>query len=152
MSNSKKRGDRNAVENNEEVPVEELSLDGLPPINIGALLMPAIWGPAHGIWITILYYPAWLLLDNLFYGTYSNPQPLFIALSIIAGIVLAGVTVVFSRASQVYGLHRALNSGKTKEQYRKHQFAWAIAMAIVAAVMLAAATYYNLAIRPTLGA
>lgn len=114
--------------------------------------MPAIWGPAHGIWITILYYPAWLLLDNLFYGTYSNPRPLFIVLSIIAGIVLAGVTVVFSRASQVYALHRALNSGKTKEQYRRRQFAWAIAMAIVAAVMLAAATYYNLAIRPTLGA
>ncbi len=151
VSNSSRRTDTKR-DTNTEVLVEEVSLKGLPPINLGALFMPPIWGPAHGIWITILYYPAWLLLDNLFYGAYENPQPLSIVLSIIAGVVLAGVTVIFARASQVYALHRDLNRGRTKEQYRKRQVIWAIAMAILAAVMLALATYYNLVIRPTMGA
>ena len=128
------------------------NLDGLPPINIGALLMPAIWGPAHGIWITILYYPIWLLCDNLFYGVYQNPQPLTVVFAVLAALILAGATIVFARVSQIYALRRNLERGKTKEQYRKRQIAWAIAMAIVAVIMLAAATYYNLVIRPTLGA
>lgn len=136
----------------QETPIEEISLEGLPPLNLGALFMPPIWGPAHGIWITILYYPAWLLIDNLFYGVYENPQPLTITLAVIAGLILAGVTIVFARASQVYALRRDLSRGKTKEQYRKRQVIWAITMGILAAVMLSAATYYNLVIRPTIGA
>lgn len=136
----------------EEVPIEEVDLSGLPPLNFGALFMPPIWGPAHGIWITILYYPAWLLIDNLLYGAYENPSPLTITLGIIAAAILAGVTIVFARASQVYALRRDLSRGKTKEQYRKRQIIWAITMGILAAVMIAAATYYNLVIRPTMGA
>ena len=136
----------------QETPIEEISLEGLPPLNLGALFMPPIWGPAHGIWITILYYPAWLLIDNLFYGVYENPQPLTITLAVIAGLILAGVTIVFARASQVYALRRDLSRGKTKEHYRKRQVIWAVTMGILAAVMLGAATYYNLVIRPTIGA
>lgn len=136
----------------QETPIEEISLEGLPPLNLGALFMPPIWGPAHGIWITILYYPAWLLIDNLFNGVYENPQPLTITLAVIAGLILAGVTIVFARASQVYALRRDLSRGKTKEQYRKRQVIWAVTMGILAAVMLGAATYYNLVIRPTIGA
>lgn len=135
-----------------EVSVEELDLKGLPPLNLGALFMPPIWGPAHGIWITILYYPVWLLADNLFYGVYVNPTLLTVVLAVVAALILAAVTIVFARASQVYALRRDLQNGKTKEQYRKRQIAWAIGMGVIALVMIIAATYYNLVIRPTLGA
>lgn len=135
-----------------EVPLEELSLDGLPPINLGALFMPPIWGPAHGIWITILYYPAWLLADNLFYGVYEHPQLLTVVLAIVAALILAGVTIVFARASQVHALHRWLSEGRTKQAYIKRQRAWAIGMGLLAAIFIVAATYYNLVIRPTMGA
>ena len=130
---------------------EEIT-DGLLPINIGALLMPPIWGPAHGIWITILYYPVWLLADNLFYGVYQNPTPLSVTLSVIAFVVLAGVTILFARASQGYACQRALSQGKTKEEYRKRQRVWAIAMGVLAFAMIAWATYYNLFLRATMGA
>ena len=138
-------------EQSKEVPIEEISLEGLPSVNLGAMLMPPIWGPAHGIWITILYYPAWLLIDNLLYGAYMNPSPLTVILAIIAALILAGVTIIFARASQVYALRRDLSRGKTKEQYKKRQVIWAVTMGVLAAVMLGAATYYNLVIRPTLG-
>lgn len=138
-------------EQSKEVSIEEISLEGLPPVNLGAMLMPPIWGPAHGIWITILYYPAWLLIDNLLYGAYMNPSPLTVILAIIAALILAGVTIIFARASQVYALRRDLSRGKTKEQYKKRQVIWAVTMGMLAVVMLGAATYYNLVIRPTLG-
>ena len=138
-------------EQSENVPIEYVSLDGLPPVILGVMFMPPFWGPAHGIWITILYYPAWLLIDNLLYGAYTNPSPLTVILAIIAALILAGVTIIFARASQVYALRRDLSRGKTKEQYKKRQVIWAITMGVLAAVMLGAATYYNLVIRPTLG-
>lgn len=131
---------------------QEQIMEGLPPVNIGALFMPPIWGAANGIWLAILYYPVWLLADNLFYSVYLDPQPLTVGLSIVAALVLAFVTVVFARAGQGYACQRALSMGKTKEQYLKSQKKWAIAMILLAVVMIAAATYYNLVIRPTVGA
>lgn len=131
---------------------QEQIMEGLPPINIAALFMPPIWGPANGIWLTILYYPVWLFADNLFYGAYSNPQPLTVALSIVAAVVLALVTIVFARAGQGYACQRALKMGKTKEQYLANQKKWAVAMVVLAVVMIVLATYYNLVIRPTVGA
>lgn len=131
---------------------QEQIMEGLPPINIGALFMPPIWGAANGIWLAILYYPVWLLADNLFYGAYSNPQPLTVGLSIAAALVLAFVTIVFARAGQGYACQRALSMGKTKEQYLRSQKKWAVAMVLLAVVMIVAATYYNLVIRPTMGA
>ena len=94
----------------------------------------------------------WLLAENLFYGAYSNPQPLTVGLSIVAALVLAFVTIVFARAGQGYACQRALSMGKTKEQYLRSQKKWAVAMVLLAVVMIVAATYYNLVIRPTMGA
>ena len=64
-------------------------MKGLPPINLGALFMPPIWGPANGIWITILYYPLWLFADNLFYASFTDPSPLSVVFSIIVAVLLA---------------------------------------------------------------
>lgn len=125
-------------------------MKGLLPINLGALFMPPIWGPANGIWITILYYPLWLFADNLFYEAFTNPAPLSITFSIVVGVLLAVATIIFARVSQGYACERAISMGRTKEWYIKRQRIWAVAMGLLAAVMLAAATYYNFAIRPTM--
>ena len=136
----------------EDKAYREALMEGLPPINLGALFMPPIWGPAHGIWITILYYPIWLFADNLLYAAYSNPAPLSIALAVLMAVILAIVTIVFARVSQGYACQRALKRGKTKETYLKEQKIWAVVSALIAVVFLAAATYYNIMIRPTIGA
>ena len=44
----------------EEIAREEKFLKGVPRVNIGALFLPPIWGPAHGMWAAILFYPIWL--------------------------------------------------------------------------------------------
>lgn len=123
-------------------------MKGLPPINLGALFMPPIWGPANGIWITILYYPLWLFADNLFYASFTDPSPLSVVFSIIVAVLLAAVTIVFARVSQGYAW-RARYLARTYQRVVYQASAHlAIAMGILAALMIFGATYYNLVIRP----
>ncbi len=134
----------------EEVAQEKEFLEGIPRLNIGALFLPPIWGPAHGIWITILFYPIWLFADNAFYAAFTEQTPMSIIFAAIIFVSLAAVTVVFSILGQPYAAHRAAEKGLTKGEYLKRQRVWAIVSVIVACVMIALATYYNLAIRPGL--
>lgn len=136
----------------EQIAAEEEFLKGIPLINIGALCMPPVWGPAHGFWITILFYPAWLFADNTFYAAVTQHTPMSIIFAVIIFILMTLVTLVFARLSQPVAAHRAIDSGKmTKEQYIKRQRVWAICCVIAAVVMIILATFYNLQIRPTLG-
>lgn len=133
----------------EQIREEDRFLKGLPRVNVAALLMPPIWGPAHGFWVTILYYPAWLVADNLFYSAYIEPNVFSIILTILVFLGLLAITVIFSIVSQPIAAHRAQDKGQTREQYLKRQRYWAIAMAVLAVIMIGLATYYNLEIRPT---
>lgn len=135
----------------EQIKAEEEFMRGLPRFNVAAFLLPPIWGPAHGFWVTILYYPIWLFVDNLFFATYNDPQPLGVILSILAFAALLGITIAFAIVSQPIAAHRAQDKGISRRTYMKRQRYWAIGCAIGAVVMLSLATYYNLVIRPTVG-
>lgn len=132
----------------EQIRVERAFLEGVPRFNIAAFLMPAIWGPAHGIWVAILYYPLWLVADNCFVNALVARTPFSIVLAVIVAVGLLAMTVAFSIVSQPFALHRAVDLGVSKETYLHRQRIWAVAMAVVAAVALIAATYYNLFINP----
>ena len=116
----------------EQIAREEKFLEGIPRLNIGALFLPPIWGPAHGMWAAILFYPIWLFADNTFTLTVG--------------------TVVFAILGQPFAAHRAASLGQDKETYLKRERIWTIASVIAGIAMIAAATYYNLVIRPTVGA
>lgn len=131
----------------EEYSREDEFLKGLPRLNVGALVMPAVWGPVHGFWITILYYPAWLLADNLFYSTFIDPTMLGIVLSISMALILAAVTVAFAIVSQPIAAHRALERGVSREQYLKRQRIWAVVCIVIAIIFITFATIYNLDFR-----
>ncbi len=131
----------------EEYAAEERFLKGLPRFNLGAFLLPPIWGPAHGIWVTILFYPAWLVADNAFYAAYSDPTPLAVTLAAIIGVLLVGVTVAFAIVAQPYAAHRAERLGVSRSAYLRRERWWAVGCAVGAVAMLAFATWYNLALR-----
>lgn len=132
----------------EQIAREDEFLKGLPRFNIGAFLLPPIWGPAHGIWATILYYPIWLFMDNLLYSAYREPSPLSIGLSVTASVILLGITIAFAIVSQPLAAHRAEEHGVSRETYLRRQRYWAIGCAVGAVVMIGLATYYNIVIRP----
>ncbi len=131
----------------EQIREEQRFLQGLPRMNWGALLMPGIWGPAHGFWVSLLFYPLWLLADNLTFNAYLDPQPFWIALSAISLIVTIGATIVFALVSQPIAAHRAEERGISRQQYLKRERIWAVVCLIIAVAAFAWATYYNLNIR-----
>lgn len=132
----------------EQIRAERAFLKDVPRFNLAAFLMPPIWGPAHGIWVTILYYPLWLVADNCFVNAFVARTPLAIALAVIVAAGLLAMSIAFSLVSQPFALHRAVDLGVSKETYLRRQRVWAVAMTLVAVVALGAATYYNLCVNP----
>ena len=112
--------------------------------------MAPIWGFAHGDWPAILFYPLWMFCDNLIYAAWENPSTLNVALAVLTGIIMLVAMVAYARVSSPRSAHRALERGETLEHYLKNEKRWAVGMALIAIVMLIAATYYNLNIRPML--
>lgn len=126
--------------------VEEY-LEGMPPLNIGALLMPPIWGPAKGIWVTILWYPLWVFADNCIYAWWSQGTPLATVVGIITLLLLIAVTIGFARLSAPIAALRAIEKGKTKEEFQRGERRWIVIGIVLAVLFLAFATYYNLCVR-----
>ncbi len=90
----------------EQIAAENAFLEGVPRLNLGAFLMPGIWGPAHGLWICILFYPLWLFADNTFYAAFSERSLLAVVLAAIVFVMLLAVHVVFGILSQPFASRR----------------------------------------------
>ena len=67
-------------------------------------------------------------------------------------LTLTAGPVAFAILGQPFAAHRAASLGQDKEAYLKRERIWGIVCVAAGIVMLAAATYYNLVIRPTVGA
>lgn len=134
----------------EQIAQEEKWLEGLPRMNWGAFFMPGIWGPAHGFWVCILFYPLWVFIDYLIYGAYINPEPWTIGIAVACSLVLFGITLAFALVSQPFAAHRAEAKGVSREEYLKRERIWAVVCILIAIAGLAWATYYNLEVRTVL--
>ena len=150
MAKKTQRGDNELTD--EQIAAEQAFMAGVPRVNIGALVMPGIWGPAHGLWVCFLFYPIWLFADNTFYAAWLEHTPLAIILAVVVLVALTALQVVFGILAQPYAWHRAADMGKSKKTYLARQKVWAVAMVAVGAVFIGVATYYNLIVRPTVGA
>ena len=75
---------------------------------------------------------------------------LSIVIALIVFVTLTAGTVTFAIVSQPLAAHRAAGRGVSKEEYLKRERIWAIVCVVVGCIMIAAAAYYNLVIRPTL--
>ncbi len=134
----------------EQIRREEAFMRGLPRVNLGALFMPPVWGPVHGFWATILYYPAMLLADNLIYYAWREPTVLSVVLAVLIAVIMIAVTVAFAIVSQPIAAHRAEDKGVSRERYLKRQRIWAVVSFAILVIMVGLATFYNLELRPTL--
>lgn len=129
------------VEGEEAIAAE---LSKLPKMNWGALFMPAIWGPAHGSWITILFYPIWIFADNCLVAGVQ-----------FGGLAIVGSVIVFLGTAALmifYGLtagqraYLRVAHKMTMETYLKRERIWTVVSLAIALVFIAFATWYNLTI------
>lgn len=149
---SKKRAKKQAAarEDEQRKRMERDFLQGVSRVNIAALFLPPIWGPAHGLWVAIVFYPLWLVADTCFVNAFADRTPLAVTLGVIVFVVLTAVTFAFATVSQKYALMRALSMGVSQETYCKRQRIWAVVSVVVGLVMIGAATYYNVFLNPRL--
>lgn len=136
----------------EQIAREEEFLKGIPRLSIGALFLPPIWGPAHGMWAALLFYPIWLFADNTFYAAWTERTPLALIVAAVVFVTLTAGTVAFSLIGQPIAAHRAASRGVDKEAYLRRERIWTVVSVVAGLAMIAGATYYNLVIRPTVGA
>ncbi len=135
----------------EQMENEDEFLKGLPRFNVGAFFLPPIWGFGHGMWATVLFYPAWLFADNSFYSAFEDPSVLSVVLALIVLVTLTAATIIFAIVSQPFAAHRAEDMGVDRATYLRREHKWAIGCVIGGVALLIAATLYNLLIRPSLG-
>lgn len=150
MNNGANKNETRPAITDKEYAAESRLLEGVPRVNVGALLIPPIWGPAHGIWATIVFYPLWIVADTCFVNAIAYRSALAIIVGVAVFVLLSAATVAFAIISQPFALHRALEMGISKERYLKRQKAWAVAGIVVGGIAIAAATYYNLFMNPDL--
>lgn len=131
----------------EQIAQEEAFLEGIPRINIGALFLPPVWGAAHGFWVSLLFYPLWLVADNLFFAAYTERTFFSIVIALVVFVSLLLGTIAFSLIGQPLAAHRAAAQGLDKPTYLRRQKVWAVVSVVVGLIMIAAATYYNLFLR-----
>lgn len=132
----------------EQIAEEEKFLKGLPRVNLGALFLAPVWGPAHGMWAAFLFFVAWLFVDNVIYAATVEPTVLNVVLAVLMTVALVGGTLVFAIVSQPFAAHRAEAMGESRADYLRRQRVWAVASFVVAVIVVVLASYYNLEIRP----
>lgn len=126
-----------------EVP-RDRPLPRIPEFNWGAFLMPPIWGAGHGQVFTVVLYPAWLMVDNLMWSAiHGQGSPVLAAIALMGTLAFM---FLYARTANYVGYLCALGE-KSPEEYVAGERRWAWAMAAVSAVMVAFATWYNLAVR-----
>jgi len=117
----------------------------LPRINLGALFMPAVWGPVHGQWITILFYPLWVFADiSIVNAVFSGGFAIAMAASVVLGT--AAVTIFYACTAGQKAYERVAHA-MTPKQFRARQKKWVVICALIALAFAALATWYNLTIR-----
>lgn len=136
----------------EQIAEEEKFLRGLPRVNLGALFLAPVWGPAHGMWAAFLFFVAWLFVDNAIWAASVQPTVMNVVLATVMLVGLVAATVVFAIVAQPFAAHRAEAMGVDRATYLRRQRAWAVAGAVAAVAVVAFATWYNLDMRPAMEA
>ncbi|NTU88531.1 MAG: viscotoxin-A3 [Actinobacteria bacterium] len=114
----------------------------IPGFSIGAFMMPPIWGPAHGQWATIFFYPLWVFADSIFMSAYKNGGWVILG-AVVIFIAMFVLTFLYAKTAQKPAYYR-VREKYTPEQYAKRERVWAVAMTIIGIFVVAFATYYNL--------
>lgn len=134
----------------EQIVEEEKFLAGLPRVNLGALFLAPVWGPAHGMWAAFLFFVAWLFADNVIYAATVEPTAMNVVLAILMAAGAGGRNRGVRHRGAAFRGASGREHGVSRETYLRRQRIWAVVGAIIAVAIVAFATWYNLDLRPTL--
>ncbi len=124
-------------------------LEKLPRFSLASFLLTPVWAPAHGFWIAILLYPAWVFVDALIRQAVDQLTVFSIAIAAIILCATIALSAWIASSSQRNAYLRV--AGKVSfETYRARERIWNIVSVPLALIIVGLATYYNIVIYPTL--
>ena len=121
----------------------------LPRFNLAALLIPPVWGPAHGMWVGAIFLPIWLFADSVIV---SAARLGGVGQWIGAAIVLLatlGFEYFFARRANGVAFRRVMHK-MTAEEFARRQRTWGYVAIPAAAVLIGWAVYFDLVLGPAL--
>ncbi len=146
------RGDDGACARNPDHPAQAVSgtvilaedepVPQLPRFNVGAFLVPPVWGPAHGLWAGAIFLPMWLFMDSVIATAIGRGSA-----SAAGGVAIVALTLGAQAwfAKRANGLAwRRVSDRVPIEEFARRERVWAVALVPVAALLIGWAVYYRL--------
>ena len=130
---------------------ETALLEGVPYLNVGALFLPPIWARAWPVVDDPLVPPLAARRQPLLPGLLNSRACFRSPCAAIVGVPACGFTVVYAPLAALRSASGARKEARDQERYLEVERRWAVASVAVGVLLIAAATYYNLVIRPTVG-
>jgi hypothetical protein len=130
------------------VLADDEPVPSLPRFNIGAFVLPPIWGPAHHQWVGAIFLPIWLFMDSIVGTANSGGVPTLIAAPTVVAITLAFQAYFAKRANGL--AYRAVCDRMSVAEYVRRERWWTIACVPAAAALVAWAVWFDVVVRPTL--
>lgn len=121
----------------EDEPVPEL-----PRFNLGAFLVPPVWGPAHGLWAGAIFLPMWLFMDSVIATAIGRGSA-----SAAGGVAIVALTLGAQAwfAKRANGLAwRRVSDRVPVDEFVRRERVWAVALVPVAVLLIGWAVYYRL--------
>lgn len=114
----------------------------LPRFNLAALLVPMIWGPAHGQWAGAIFLPMWLFMDSVI-ASAAGRGPVF-TMGAVA-IVALTLTAQAWFAKRANGLAWRRVAGQVSvDDFVRRQRLWLLAAAPMFLLLVGWGVYYRL--------
>ena len=132
------------VRRNIEIPSETReNLKRLPRFSWAAFLMPVIWGPAHGHWLTIVFYPLWIWVDDCIMVATKNPNVLTVVIAVVVTAGTVAAMALFGATAGPKGYLRVADRVPI-DKYLRRERIWLVAGIVFAVAVLTLATLFNI--------
>jgi len=117
--------------------------------NLGAFLMPPIWGPANGAWAGAIFLPIWLFADSVIVSAARRGgMGLWIGAAFVIAATLAFEYFFARRANGV--AYRRVMHKMSAEEFARRQRIWAIMSIPIAFALIGWGLYFDIVLWPVL--
>lgn len=130
------------------VLVDDDPLPRLPRFNWAAFLLPFIWGPAHELWVGLVFLPAWLFMKTIISAAEKAGIPPTLGSVIVVVFTLAAQASFAKRANGL--AYRREIEWRSAEEYIRRERVWAGASASVVALLVVWVVWFEIVVAPRL--
>jgi hypothetical protein len=130
------------------VLVDDDPVPQLPRFNWAAFLLPFIWGPAHELWVGLVFLPVWLFMETIISTADKAGIPPTLGTVMVVMFTLVS-QAFFARRANGWAFRREVE-WRSVEEYVRRERTWAIVSVAVVALLVAWIVWFETVVAPTL--